>query len=206
MYIVIRHYSNEDISEFDTLSVINKAFVNLDDARKYAQKLADEERVDSARKVIKASIDALGLVFTDTTPLDVVGYEDADGFEVYHDLYAICEVNEEKKDKLYFFLIGVYERETVVENVSSDLETVRNEMLRLMADAMGHSEDYVLEECAEGLNDEAEYGEWSAWANDCGPQDGNCDWTIVPMLYKADGTVQEISPDEVEKFMQESEG
>lgn len=45
-YVVVNHYSNENISEFDSVSILEKAFFSLDDAIKAANAAFAEDKAN----------------------------------------------------------------------------------------------------------------------------------------------------------------
>lgn len=99
MYIIISHYSNESIGEFDNIGVQPKAYATLDEAKAAADKLLREDQENGADHgdVIFFSSDEsawYGLPFDDPTAVQYcVGEELKDDFEVYHNLYAVFQVN-----------------------------------------------------------------------------------------------------------------
>lgn len=75
-----------------------------------------------------------------------------------------------------YMLLSIYERE-MCKACFSTLDAARAAMRKEFEDAVGVSsvEDYL------ETNDGA-FDQYSAWANDCGSQDGNADWVICRLL------------------------
>lgn len=75
-------------------------------------------------------------------------------------------------------LIATFERKTKVLGVYSSHEEAFRAMRESFERAVGATKGihvYLSE-------NEGEFSPDSAWANDAGPEDGNCDWQIVPFL------------------------
>lgn len=69
-YVVVNHYSNENISEFDSVSILEKAFFSLDNA-----------------------ITADDCTAFDEAPLYCIGEAEPDNYECYHNFYAVFPIS-----------------------------------------------------------------------------------------------------------------
>ena len=89
MYIIISHYSNENIGEFDTIGVHPNAYPTLDAAKKAADELFRADRENGIERTGMVSVSSedgswSGLPFDDPSA--------EDDFDVYHNVYAVFKV------------------------------------------------------------------------------------------------------------------
>lgn len=82
-----------------------------------------------------------------------------------------------------FVLLSAYERNISVPEIFPTLDLAQQEMRKQFEEAVGQTpaEEYL-------ENNEGELEKMSAWANDCGMEDGNADWNIT-MLFNNGTTV-----------------
>lgn len=82
-----------------------------------------------------------------------------------------------------FMLLSTYERNMGCPQLFSSLSLATREMRKQFEETVGQvpAEEYLKE-------NEGEFSEWSAWANDCGIEDGDADWSIT-MLFNNGTTV-----------------
>lgn len=98
MYIIISHYSNENIGEFDTIGVHPNAYPTLDAAKKAADELFRADRENGIERTGMVSVSSedgswSGLPFDDPSAVEYcVGEALEDDFDVYHNVYAVFKV------------------------------------------------------------------------------------------------------------------
>lgn len=92
-YVVVNHYSNENISEFDSVSILEKAFFSLDDAIKAANAAFAEDKANGVDHGDTEPITADNCTAFDEAPLYCIGEAEPDNYECYHNFYAVFPIS-----------------------------------------------------------------------------------------------------------------
>lgn len=94
MYIIVNHYSNENINEFGIITVHEKSFALLSDAIAFADKLflSDKDAYGQEGCVTATAADC---PFCEQMKIPYsVGECEPDNFECYHNVYAVVQVEK----------------------------------------------------------------------------------------------------------------
>lgn len=92
-YVVVNHYSNENISEFDSVSILEKAFFSLDNAIKAANAAFAEDKANGVDHGDTEPITADNCTAFDEAPLYCIGEAELDNYECYHNFYAVFPIS-----------------------------------------------------------------------------------------------------------------
>lgn len=91
VYIVLNHYSNENIGEFNSIGVCG-AHLTLDAAMKAADKLFAEDKENGCHHdTIPFTMDDCSAF--DESPEYVVGEMEEGGYESFHNFYAVFAID-----------------------------------------------------------------------------------------------------------------
>lgn len=96
MFIVMNHYSNENINEFGQINHFTRAYSTLEAAKKAIANEVREDRAsrDDDENLLAIETDDVCLPILD----DIVyaaGIANPDDFERYHSVYVVIEVTED---------------------------------------------------------------------------------------------------------------
>lgn len=89
-YVILSHYSNEDIGTFDSVAVCGKVYMNLASAKKAADEMLADDKEDGCHSnAVPYTLDDCKEF--DNLPLYIAGEWVKDEFERYHNFYAVFE-------------------------------------------------------------------------------------------------------------------
>lgn len=94
MFIIINHYTNEDISEFDRIAVMEQGYSEQAAAVAAADAmLATDIEEGIERETVPTELDdILALDESWNCPVHIAGVMTPDGYEHYHNIYMVFEV------------------------------------------------------------------------------------------------------------------
>ena len=91
-YVILSHYSNENIGTFDSVAVCGKVYMDLASAKKAADEmLADDKKNGCHGNAVPYTLGDCKEF--DDPPLYIAGEWAKDDFEHYHNFYAVFEQN-----------------------------------------------------------------------------------------------------------------
>lgn len=91
-YVIMNHYSNENICEFNSVSIMEKALFSLDEAKKAADAAFAEDKENGIDHGDTEPITADNCTAFDEAPLYCVGEAETDNYECYHNFYAVFPI------------------------------------------------------------------------------------------------------------------